>query len=83
LDLTPTLLDVLGIDTPNPFLGLSIFSDRPHYPLALSREIPTARLTLSEREAVRTIGWTDADHERLMALLRYLAVADRIAPRPH
>jgi len=80
LDLAPTLLDVLGLDTPNPFLGLSIFSERPRFPLALAREIPWERWTAAERAAVQAIGWTDADHRRWLDLLRHLAVTDRVMP---
>ena len=35
LDITPTLLDLLHIDTPNPFMGLSLLSDRKKYPVLL------------------------------------------------
>ncbi|MBN1497750.1 MAG: LTA synthase family protein [Spirochaetes bacterium] len=31
LDLTPTLLDMMRLDLANPFMGLSIFSERPFY----------------------------------------------------
>ncbi|MBN2159297.1 MAG: LTA synthase family protein [Spirochaetes bacterium] len=31
LDITPTVLDMMNIDLPNPFMGLSIFSERPFY----------------------------------------------------
>lgn len=78
LDLLPTILDVMGIDLPNPFLGLSIFSDRPHHPLALGRDVPLDRLTPAARRAADAIGWTSDDQARFMALLRYLAVADRV-----
>lgn len=81
LDLTPTLLDVLDVDVPNPFLGLSIFSDRPRYPLALGREIPLDRLSPADRQTAAAIDWTAADQERYLALLRYLAVADRVMRR--
>ncbi|MGE5358559.1 MAG: LTA synthase family protein [Bacteroidales bacterium] len=80
LDLAPTLLDVLGIDTPNPYLGLSIFSERPLHPLALGREVPLDRLSPADRATVRAIGWTDADQGRYLQLLRYLAVTDHVMP---
>jgi phosphoglycerol transferase MdoB-like AlkP superfamily enzyme len=31
LDIVPTLLDMMNLDLPNPFMGLSIFSERPYY----------------------------------------------------
>ncbi len=31
LDLTPTILDMMNLDLANPFMGLSIFSERPYY----------------------------------------------------
>jgi hypothetical protein len=80
LDLVPTLLDVLGVDVPNPFLGLSIFSERAGYPLALAREIPSDRWSPSERAAVQAIGWTPDDHRRFQGFLRHLAVANRVLP---
>jgi hypothetical protein len=80
LDLLPTLLDVLGVDTPNPFLGLSIFAERPRHPLALAREVPTERWSPSDRAAAQAIGWTPADHIQFLAFLRNLAVTNRVLP---
>jgi phosphoglycerol transferase MdoB-like AlkP superfamily enzyme len=31
LDLLPTILDMMNLDLANPFMGLSIFSERPYY----------------------------------------------------
>ncbi len=31
LDLTPTILEMMNLDLANPFMGLSIFSERPYY----------------------------------------------------
>lgn len=31
LDLLPTILDMMNLDMANPFMGLSIFSERPYY----------------------------------------------------
>lgn len=31
IDITPTILDMMNIDLANPFMGMSIFSDRPYY----------------------------------------------------
>ncbi len=80
LDLAPTLLDVMGVDTPNPFLGLSIFSERPSHPLALAREIPMDRWSPEERVAAQAIGWTAGDHRQFQAWLRHLAVTNRVLP---
>ena len=80
LDLLPTLLDVLGVDTPNPFLGLSIFAERPRHPLALAREVPTERWSPSDRAAAQAIAWTPADHIQFLSFLRNLAVTNRVLP---
>ncbi len=31
LDITPTILDMMNLDLANPFMGMSIFADRPYY----------------------------------------------------
>ncbi len=80
LDIAPTLLDMMDVDVENPFVGLSIFSERPRYPLAISREIPVDPVTGSERPIVRQLNWTPADQSAFFGLLRSLAVADRIRP---
>lgn len=80
LDLLPTLLDVLGVDIPNPFLGLSIFAERPQHPMALAREIPTERWSPSDRAAAMAIGWTPGDHQQFLEFLRNLAVTNRVLP---
>jgi len=80
LDIAPTLLDMLGVDIENPFLGLSIFAERPNYPLALSRELPFDPQTGNERAIVKQLNWTAEDHASLFGLLRSLAALDRIRP---
>jgi arylsulfatase A-like enzyme len=82
LDLTPSLLDVLGLDAENPFLGLSAFSDRPAHPLLPGREQPPLdRLAPRDRARLAAVGWTDDDQARWLAYLTQLARADRIRPR--
>jgi hypothetical protein len=81
IDLAPTLLDLLGIDTPNPYLGLSIFTDRPRFPLVLGREIPRDRLSPADRELASEVRWTGADQARYQELLRYLVATDHVMPR--
>lgn len=81
IDAAPTLLDMMDVDLENPFLGLSIFSERPRYPLAISREIPVDPITGQERAVVGALNWTPADHETFLGFLRGLAASDRI--RPH
>ena len=81
VDLAPTLLDVLDVDVENPFLGLSVFSDRPAHPLVLGREPPPVddpRLDDRARQAARA--WSEDDQRRLLAYLTALARANRIRP---
>jgi hypothetical protein len=81
IDLAPTLLDVLDVDVENPFLGLSVFSDRPAHPLVLGREPPPIddpRLDERSRQAARA--WSEEDQRRLLAYLTALARANRIRP---
>jgi arylsulfatase A-like enzyme len=81
MDLAPTLLDVLDVDVDNPFLGLSVFSDRPAHPLVLGREPPPVddpRLDDHARQAATA--WSEEDQRRLLAYLTALARANRIRP---
>jgi phosphoglycerol transferase MdoB-like AlkP superfamily enzyme len=81
LDLVPTLLDVMDIDVENPFLGLSVFSDRPGRPLLLGREPPPEdRFAAPDRAALAAVGFSDDDRARLLAWLTQLARADRVRP---
>ena len=80
LDVAPTILDMMDVDVENPFLGLSIFSERPRYPLAVGREIPPDPVTGAPRDVAGTLGWTPEDHAAFLAYLQALAAANRIRP---
>jgi len=67
LDVTPTLLDMMNVDVKNPFLGLSVFSERAQYPLAITNfytvNYPPVQSLLSpeQKAKIDSIGWTEED----------------------
>lgn len=67
LDIAPTIMDMMNIDQPNPFLGLSIFSERPYYPLIISsfdmqnRPYIMADVSPADKEIIKSIGWSAKD----------------------
>ncbi|MBN1532124.1 MAG: LTA synthase family protein [Spirochaetes bacterium] len=86
LDMVPTLLDVMNIDTENPFLGVSIFADRLKYRAPLNvgyyrnyREI-LDRLSPQERRYINAMSWTEDDQLRFMNFLEQLALRRAIYP---
>lgn len=88
LDIGPTILDMINIDTPNPFMGLSIFSERPFYPLTLCEYYTPAlrfimdRASARERDYIAGVNWTHGDHRRFSDFLRDLALRRAVAPEP-
>jgi hypothetical protein len=86
LDIAPTILDMMDIDLPNPFLGLSIFSERPLYPLPVTAFNITGAdhilKQLGEREKayIREAGFTDRDQQDFLAFNKYLLLHRAIYP---
>ncbi len=86
LDVAPTLFDVMNIDTENPFLGLSVFSERPDFPAPFiigyynNRKDVLDRLSEHERNYIRNMSWTESDQEAFLRFLEQLALHRAIYP---
>jgi phosphoglycerol transferase MdoB-like AlkP superfamily enzyme len=86
LDITPTILDMMDIDVENPFIGLSVLSDRRKYPNALTSYFTVGyppvdeRLTPADRAAIRAIGWTREDQEMFTDYMNKLVLNRMIFP---
>ncbi len=84
LDIAPTLLDMMNVDVPNPFLGLSLFSERPRFPLPVSNYyLPAERelldgFTAEEKLVLNRIEWTIEDQNTFMDFLNSLALRRKI-----
>lgn len=80
LDIAPTLLDMMGVDAENPFLGLSIFSERPRYPLPITNyyinntSFIMNRFSEKARNAVQLLRWTENDQKAFSEFLRSIAL---------
>lgn len=80
LDIVPTLLDMMNIDLENPFIGLSIFSDRRDYPFCISTQPILDRLTDPERDFVKNLAWSENDQGRIIEFLMACVTRRRIIP---
>jgi phosphoglycerol transferase MdoB-like AlkP superfamily enzyme len=86
LDMLPTLLDMMNIDCENPFLGLSIFSDRLKYPYPISHfnleahPYLSARMDKKGRELENKVKWNEADQTEFYNFMGNLAVTRRFYP---
>lgn len=72
LDLTPTLLEMMGIDLPNPFMGVSIFSERKYYK---EPNNPMSKMELNQATITRA--------KKVLAFYLNLYREDRILPRDY
>jgi hypothetical protein len=70
LDITPTLLDLLGIDTENPFMGVSLFSD------AELRKAPFGKIIFSPGPLPP--GYTSHTQDKVIEYIKYLDFNDMI-----
>jgi phosphoglycerol transferase MdoB-like AlkP superfamily enzyme len=70
LDITPTILDMLGIDTKNSFMGISLFSD------AAYRKMPFGKIIFSWGNPLN--GYTAGTHWKAIEYIRYLDFHDLI-----
>ena len=79
LDILPSLLDMMNIDTPNPFTGLSVFSERPKYPVQLTNfrleDHPwlLTRMPQAGKDAMKKLGWTAQNQDEYFNYLSNLA----------
>lgn len=85
LDLVPTLLDIMNIDTPNPFLGLSVFSERYRFPAPISNYALLdldimKRLNQNEKNYIKKINWNGADQKKFIDFLTELCLQRAIVP---
>jgi phosphoglycerol transferase MdoB-like AlkP superfamily enzyme len=86
LDITPTLLDMMNIDCENPFTGLSIFSERPKYPVVISNfrleDSPylMTRMTPAGKEAAKKVNWTAGNQAEFINFMSNLANTRGIYP---
>jgi arylsulfatase A-like enzyme len=76
-DITPTLLDMMGIDTPNPFIGLSVFSDRPAHPVLVGLH------TMTYDKGVSCLSVYGKDRKKLSALLEWVTYHKRVIEGKH
>jgi arylsulfatase A-like enzyme len=86
LDLLPSIIAMINIDCENPFTGLSVFSERPKYPVPLSvfrmQDYPILMegVTPEIREGMRKLDWTAANQDEFMEYMYSLAVTRSIYP---
>jgi phosphoglycerol transferase MdoB-like AlkP superfamily enzyme len=86
LDIAPTLLDIMNIDSKNSFLGLSLFSERKEYPSLITAKnkisLPLVKKYLSEEEKklIKTVGWNADDQKVLIQYINFLSQKRRIFP---
>ncbi len=72
LDLLPTLLEMMNLDLPNPFMGVPIFSERKYYQ---ELENPATKMEF-DRETI-------ARAKKVLAFYLNLYKEDRIIPRDY
>jgi phosphoglycerol transferase MdoB-like AlkP superfamily enzyme len=86
LDILPTLLDMMNVDCPNPFMGLSIFSERPKYPVQLTNfrleDHPwlIERMPPAGKDAMKKLNWTAQNQEEFFNYMANLAVTRGFYP---
>jgi phosphoglycerol transferase MdoB-like AlkP superfamily enzyme len=76
LDVAPTLFELLGLDSPNAFLGLSLLSDRRNHPYLFGKVNLSSRFKNSAK-----ISWTDEEQTQLINYIQYQASKNRLFPQ--
>jgi len=76
LDIAPTVFELLGLDSPNAFLGLSLLSDRRDYPYLFGKVNLASRL-----KGGADISWTNEEQTELINFIRYQASKNRLYPQ--
>ena len=72
LDIAPTLFELIGRDSNNSFLGLSLLSERKNYPYYIGRINIEKKINNANTE------WSDADQTLLINYLRFLSMRNRL-----
>jgi phosphoglycerol transferase MdoB-like AlkP superfamily enzyme len=86
LDITPTILDMMDIDVKNPFIGLSIFSERSRYPLAITGYYtvdyePVLRcMSQKDRAWVQKVGWKKEDQTLFQDYMKKIVLNRMLFP---
>lgn len=75
LDIAPTLLQLLGLDSANSFMGLSLLSERKEYPYLFGKINLRSRTPTNEG-----ISWSDEEQTELIKYIRYLASRNLLYP---
>ena len=76
LDLLPTIFELIGFDSINSFLGLSLLSDRKHYPFIFGR------INLMNNLKSSKIDWNDKEHNRFINFLKFHSSRGKIFKFP-
>jgi hypothetical protein len=75
IDIVPTIMDILGWDSPNSFMGLSLISERAQFPLVLAKEILPSVNTLKGQET-----WSEQDQINLKKYILFHTQANQLTP---
>jgi phosphoglycerol transferase MdoB-like AlkP superfamily enzyme len=76
LDIVPTLLELLGLDSHNSFIGLSLLSDRREYPYLFGKVNLESRMS-----QVGEVSWNNDEQTKLIKYIRYLASINKLYPQ--
>ena len=77
LDIAPTVFELLGLDSANAFMGLSLLSDRNDYPYLFGKVNLASRMQAGEE-----IPWSNEEQTELIKYIRYLASRNKLYPPP-
>ena len=75
LDIAPTVLELMGLDSKNAFLGLSLLSDRRMYPNLMGRVDLISRYSTN-----KSLAWTTGDQSTFVNYLRFVSHQNRVYP---
>ncbi|MBN1501753.1 MAG: sulfatase-like hydrolase/transferase [Spirochaetes bacterium] len=86
LDIAPTLLDMMNIDVPNSFLGMSVFADRINFPNLVIAEyklrsaVVQERLTEAQKKIINEYSFTNEEQDKFRSYMENLAMKRMIYP---
>jgi len=72
IDIAPTLFELIGLDSRNSFLGLSLLSDRKSYPYYIGR------INLESKFNTENTFWSDKDQAMMISYLKYLSMNNKL-----